>query len=255
VSTLLSPSKSAGGGSVRKAVIVETSQEGKPEHSQRAGTATQVSGGGVNAERGAVTSPPPRGTAALDQDETQVHPADDMAVDDKPGQAPAGQEETAAKQHDGGIEPAAEADGDGIQQDSDEGDHEQQQQQQQQGVGSNSQQGEPSQQQQGADGAPAQDEVAVDETATKELPAEESHPADAAMQEEDAVAPPQDDSSPAADGLADDMEERSSPGDDEVRDSESNGFHIAAEGQAQADTLVAPSMANVSMGNSLDGML
>ncbi len=249
MSTLLSPSKSAGGGSVRKAVIVETSQEGKPEHSQRAGTATQVSGGG-GAERDAVTSPPPRGDVAVDQDETQVHPADDMAVDGEPVQEPSGHEQTAAKQPDSGIEPAAEADEDGVQHNS-EGD----QQQQQPGVGSNSQQGERSQREEGADGVPDEDEVAVDDPAAKELAAAESHPVDAAMQEEDPVAPPQADSSPAADGLADDMEERSSPGDDEVRDSESNGYHIAAEGQAQADTLVAPSMANVSMGNSLDGML
>ena len=225
---------------------METSQEGKPERSQRAGTTSQVSGGGGGAERGAVTSPPPRGDAAFNQDETEVHPADDMAVDEEPGQELAGHEAPAEKQHADHIEPDEKAAIDGVQQYGDEGD-----QQQQQDV--HSQQGERSQQQDGADGVPAPDEVPADGHAVEEPAAEESHPAAAAMQEEDAAAPPEGDSSPPVDGVDDDTE-RSSLGA-EVRDSESNGYHLAAEGEAQADTLVAPSMANMSMGNSLDGMM
>ena len=248
VSHLLSPARSAGGASVRKAVVVETSREVKAEHSQRGGATTQVSaGGGGGAERGAVTSPPPRHEAAINQDETQVHSADDMVLDEEPVQEPAEQQEEAAeKPHEDGVERGSEPAGDGVPQDGDEGDHQQEQ-------GPDSQQGDGSQRQEGADGVPAQDEVVANDHAAKEPAADQSHPADAAMQEEDAVAPPQADSSPPLNSAAEDMG-RSSPGD-EVRDSESNGDYFAADGQAQADTLVAPSIANVSVGNSLDGIL
>ena len=241
VSGFMSPAKSAGAGSVRKTTILEASQEGKTgsQPSQRTGTGVSTGNAAAGGD-GMVTSLPPlvdgSAAAAIDvnNDETQA-PAHDMELEEAGCEGR--EQEPNAEQH-SGDGPVEEAPKDNDAEDKSDEDA----MQQELSPGEGSRQGDRPQSQEKDDGG------AVDGGA--DSLAQGSHDVDAPMLEQ-TVAPGDDMRHNSGAIVAGNGGTSHSAADGKTQDSDPNSYYYAPGGQAQADTLVAPSTSAPSAGNSL----
>ena len=240
ISAFVSPAKSTGAGSVRKATIIETSQEGKTGSQPSQRTATGVSAGNnAAAERGTVASPPPPEDQLLaaipdvENDETQA-PGDDMEYEDA-GLDP-GEQGRDAEHHDGdGAGDEALKDGDAQE------DGRVHVQLAEAAAQEGSQQGDRPQPHQEAEGGAPDGDAAVR--------AQDSELREAPMLEDSAA--PDHQTRPVSGAANGDGGTSHSAADANPPDSDLNSYYCAPGGQAQADTLIASSMAVLSGGNSL----